>query len=73
MRNRLYKSRDKIIAGVCSGLAEWLGLSTGVVRFIVILLVIFPVRIPVVTIYILLAIFLPKAPYREYREYREWY
>ena len=72
MSNRLYRSRDRVIAGVCGGIAEWLGVSTGIIRFITFLLFIFSVGIPVTTIYILMAIFVPKEPYRYYRDNREW-
>ncbi|MBN2618758.1 MAG: PspC domain-containing protein [Spirochaetales bacterium] len=72
MRNKLYRSRDRVFAGVCGGIAEWLGLSTGLVRFLTVIFFFFSAGIPVGTIYILMAIFIPKEPYREYREYREW-
>lgn len=64
MRNKLYRSRHGIIAGVCEGIADWLEVPVGIVRLITIFLFVFSVGIPVGTIYILMALFVPKAPYR---------
>lgn len=58
----LYRSRDqKIIAGVCGGIAEWLGWEATKVRILYLILGALPVfaGIPV---YILLWIFVPKRP-----------
>ena len=38
---KLVRSADKKIAGVCSGLAEFLGLDTGIVRLVWVLCVLF--------------------------------
>lgn len=68
MINRLYRSRyNRVLAGVCGGIADWLGVSPGLVRVLFALGFIFSVGIPVGTIYILMAIFVPKEPrYRYY-------
>ncbi len=70
MRNKLYRSRDGILAGVCGGIADWLDMPVGIVRVITLCLFIFSAVIPVGTIYILMAIFVQKEP--RYREYRGW-
>ena len=39
MRKRLYRSKDdKVMTGLCGGIAEYFGMNSGVVRLIVILL-----------------------------------
>jgi len=41
MRNKLYKStHDRIMAGVCGGIAQWLGIDSTVVRLVFAVLVI---------------------------------
>ncbi len=72
MTNRLTRSNDAVLAGVCGGIAKWLGVSARLVRILTLLLFFFSAGIPVGTIYIIMAIFVPKENYREYREYREW-
>ncbi len=60
MGKPLYRSRKESVAGVCQGLADWSGVSVGVIRLIFIIgIVIWGAALP---IYILLAIFLPKEP-----------
>lgn len=34
MSKKLTRSKDKMIGGVCSGIAEYLGIDTGLVRII---------------------------------------
>lgn len=62
MRSKLYRSRDGILAGVCAGVADWLELPVGLVRVITACIFIFSAVIPMGTIYILMAIFVPKEP-----------
>ena len=60
----LYRSRrNSIIAGVCGGLAEWLGWSPTWVRLLYILISILSVAFPGIIVYIILWIVMPKAPY----------
>jgi phage shock protein C len=60
----LYRSRrHSIIAGVCGGLAEWLGWSPMWVRLLYIVLSILSVAFPGIIVYIILWIVMPKAPY----------
>lgn len=61
MANKLYRSRDnRWIAGVCGGLAEFVGLSPKIVRIICALLIM--VYGSGLIIYIILALFIPKEP-----------
>lgn len=56
----LYRSTEhKIIAGVCAGIAEWIGWSRMTVRIVFIVGSVVPV-IPGFVVYIVLWIFLPK-------------
>lgn len=60
----LYRSRRyNIIAGVCGGLAEWLGWSPTLVRILYVVGSILSVAFPGLVVYIILWIVMPKAPY----------
>jgi phage shock protein C len=65
MGRRLYRSRrDRLVRGVCAGLADYLGIPAALVRiaFVVLFLTgVFHAVIP----YVLLAILVPEAPYEE--------
>jgi phage shock protein PspC (stress-responsive transcriptional regulator) len=59
----LYRSRHhKMIAGVCGGLADWLGWSPTIVRIAYVLLSILSAGFPGILVYIILWIVMPKAP-----------
>ena len=59
----LYRSRRyRMLAGVCGGLAEWLGWSPTWVRILFVLISILSVAFPGIIVYILLWIIRPKAP-----------
>lgn len=59
----LYRSRnEKVIAGVCGGIAEWLGWSPGTVRIAYVVLSILSVGFPGTIAYIILWIVMPKEP-----------
>ena len=59
MEKKLKRSANKMIAGVCGGLAEYLGMDATIVRIIYALLVLFGgVGI---LLYIILALLMPKA------------
>jgi phage shock protein C len=59
----LYRSRrNRMIAGVCGGLAEWLGWSPSWVRLLYILISILSVAFPGIVVYIILWIVVPKSP-----------
>lgn len=59
----LYRSRrHKVIAGVCGGLADWLGWDPTVVRIAYVILSIVSVGFPGTIAYIILWIVMPKEP-----------
>lgn len=59
VKKRLTLSRDRKIAGVCGGIAEWLGVDPTAVRVAYTLLTLFTVFSGVV-VYIVLWIVMPK-------------
>jgi phage shock protein PspC (stress-responsive transcriptional regulator) len=58
---RLRKSNDKIIAGVCGGIAEWLGWDKTLVRFVYVMISIVSIAFPGILVYLLLWVIMPKA------------
>ncbi len=59
MEKKLKRSSNKVLAGVCGGLAEYLGMDVTIVRVIYALLVLFGgVGI---LLYLILALLMPKA------------
>jgi phage shock protein C len=59
----LYRSqRNKILGGVCGGIAEWLGWDPTMVRVLYVLASILSVAFPGTIVYIVLWIVVPKAP-----------
>ena len=58
----LHRSQDhKIIAGVCGGLAEWLGWSPTMVRVIFVLVSVLSAAFPGIIVYIVMWVLMPKA------------
>jgi phage shock protein C len=58
----LYRSRHKkIIAGVCGGLADWLGWDVTLVRVLFVLISLLSAAFPGILIYLLLWALMPKA------------
>jgi len=57
----LKKSRNKMIAGVCGGLANWWGWDPTIVRILYILVSIFSVAFPGILVYIILWVVMPPA------------
>jgi phage shock protein PspC (stress-responsive transcriptional regulator) len=56
---RLRKSTNRVIAGVCGGLAEWLGWDATLVRVLYVLVSIFSAAFPGILVYIVLWIVMP--------------
>ena len=60
-RSGLQRSREqRLIAGVCGGLAEWLGWSATLVRVLFVLVSIFSAAFPGILAYIVLWILMPE-------------
>lgn len=51
-----------MIAGVCGGIAEWLGWDPTVVRILYVLVSILSVAFPGILVYLVLWVVMPKAP-----------
>ncbi|MBK6266834.1 PspC domain-containing protein [Marivirga sp. S37H4] len=60
MRRRLERSNDRIIAGVCGGIANHLGWDPTKVRLLYILLSILSIGFPGILVYIILWLVMPK-------------
>ncbi|MBN2596526.1 PspC domain-containing protein [Labilibaculum sp.] len=59
MSKKLKRSSDKMIAGVCAGIAEYLGWEISLVRVAYVLLSIFSAGFPGLLVYIILWFVLP--------------
>lgn len=60
-RNPLHRSRrHRVLAGVCGGLAEWLGWNVTVVRILYVLISILSAAFPGIIVYILLWVLMPQ-------------
>lgn len=57
---RLLRSRDRILGGVCGGLANWLGWDVTIVRIAYILISILSAAFPGTIVYIILWIIMPE-------------
>jgi len=53
-------TNDSIIAGVCGGIAEWLGWSSTTLRILYVLVSILSAAFPGIIVYIILWILMPK-------------
>jgi phage shock protein C len=59
-KGRLKRSNNRVIAGVCAGLAEWLGWDIALVRLLYLILTIFSAGFPGILAYIILWIVMPE-------------
>ncbi len=59
LNRKLTKSNDKKLAGVCAGIAEYLGWDITLVRVVYLLLSLFSAGFPGLIIYLLLCIVMP--------------
>jgi phage shock protein PspC (stress-responsive transcriptional regulator) len=58
MRSR----RNRMIAGVCGGLAEWLGWDPTLVRILYVLVSVLSVAFPGILAYVILWVLMPDSP-----------
>jgi phage shock protein C len=59
----LYRSRrNRLIAGVCGGLADWLGWSPSWVRLLYVLVSILSIAFPGIIVYLILWVVMPQGP-----------
>jgi len=59
MKKKLRRSSNKMIAGVCAGIAEYLGLDVTLVRVAYVLLSIFSAGFPGLIVYLILMFVMP--------------
>lgn len=59
-KKRLTRSTNRVIAGVCAGLAEWLGWDIALVRLLYLLVSIISAAFPGVLAYVILWIVMPE-------------
>jgi phage shock protein C len=57
----LRRSNNRVIAGVCAGLAEWLGWKVDHVRIAYVVVSIISVAFPGIIVYLLLWLLMPEA------------
>lgn len=57
----LYKSHNKMIAGVCAGIADYFQWDVTIVRLALVLLTIFTGMFPFVIFYIIAALIMPES------------
>jgi phage shock protein PspC (stress-responsive transcriptional regulator) len=60
-KTKLTRSQNRVIAGVCAGIAEWLGWDINTVRILYLLISILSAGFPGTLIYIILWIVMPKS------------
>ncbi|MBI9097959.1 MAG: PspC domain-containing protein [Spirochaetaceae bacterium] len=61
-QNRLYRSRNGMIFGVCQGIAEWRDLPVGYIRLGLIIALVFTGFFPIGLLYLAAGFFLPVEP-----------
>lgn len=61
MKKLMRSRKDRMIAGVCGGMAEYFNLDPTLVRIIYVLVSIFSVAFPGILVYIILWIIIPEA------------
>lgn len=55
----LHRSHDRMIAGVCGGIAEWLDWSPTVVRILYVLISVLSAAFPGIIVYLILWVLMP--------------
>jgi phage shock protein PspC (stress-responsive transcriptional regulator) len=59
-KSKLTRSNNRVIAGVCAGLAEWLGWDIALVRLLYLIVSIFSAGFPGILAYAILWIVMPE-------------
>ncbi len=64
MKKKLYKSnRDRMLAGVLGGFAEYIGVDSTLVRLVYALISLFSAGFPGILFYIICALIIPDEPF----------
>lgn len=61
-RTPLRRSRSRMLAGVCGGLAEWLGWDATLVRILFVLVSVLSAAFPGILVYLILWVVMPDTP-----------
>jgi phage shock protein C len=61
MKKLMRSRKDKMIAGVCAGLAKYFNLDPTLVRIVYVLVSIFSIAFPGILVYIIMWIIIPEA------------
>lgn len=59
VKSNLTRSKNKVIAGVCAGIAEWLGWDIALVRILYLVVSVLSAGFPGILVYIVLWIMMP--------------
>lgn len=59
VKNRLTRSKNKMIAGVCAGIGEWLGWDPTLIRILYVILSVLSIGFPGILVYIILWVIMP--------------
>jgi phage shock protein C len=59
LSERLRKSRDRVLGGVCGGIAEWLGWDPTLVRILYVVVSVVSIAFPGILIYLILWLIMP--------------
>ena len=59
VKNRLTRSKNKMIAGVCAGIGEWLGWDPTLIRILYVVLSVLSIGFPGILVYIILWVIMP--------------
>lgn len=75
MKKKLYRNtNNKMISGVCSGLADFLNVDATIIRLIWAICTVFTAAFPGLILYVIFAIVIPESPdvydYSDYEEHR---
>ena len=60
-KKKLIRSKDRILAGVCGGLAEYLGIDATIVRIVYVLISILSAAFPGIIVYLILMLIMPNS------------
>ena len=75
-RNKLYRSNDGVLLGVCQGIADWKNIPVFVVRLIFVVIALCTAIAPCLVIYLIVGLMMPARPVCEYSRcedaFAEW-
>lgn len=63
MEKKLYRSNNRMLAGVCAGLAEYMNVDPTIIRLAYAALTLFTAGFPGLILYVIMMIIVPEAPH----------